>query len=120
MYLSFIVLPAWVDVLQATRIECKWLCRLSYVSKRFQCVSCNQCFCEAPHGADDVDSTAMESAFSRRCPSMSAGVDAGSEAALEEVAERLGFALADHGCRGTPACEGLSGATKVRVAFAAE
>lgn len=51
---------------------------------------------------------------------MSAGVDAGSEAALEEVAERLGVALADHGCRGTPACEGLSGATKVRAAFAAK
>lgn len=72
------------------------------------------------NGADIVDSTAMESAFSRRCPSMNAGVDAGSEAALEEVAKRLGVALADHGCRGTPACEGLSGATKVRAAFAAE
>ena len=42
----------------------------------------------------------------------------GSEAALEAAAARLQGALTDHGCRGTPACEGLSGATKVAAVFA--
>ena len=41
------------------------------------------------------------------------GVHVGSEAALDAAAARLQSALTDHGCRGTPACEGLSGATKV-------
>ncbi|KAK9839533.1 hypothetical protein WJX81_007657 [Elliptochloris bilobata] len=45
-------------------------------------------------------------------PEAPAGVHASSEAMLEQAAERLRDALTDHGCRGTPACEGLPGATK--------
>lgn len=42
----------------------------------------------------------------------------GSEAALDAAAARLQSAFTDHGCRGTPACEGLSGATKVAAVSA--
>ena len=45
------------------------------------------------------------------------GVHVGSEAALDAAAARLQSALTDHGCRGTPACEGLSGATKVFAVY---